>query len=400
MRRTTILLLFCYATATLLKAQTMHSILFTNMQEKGRENDRRAELQKMTNFCTSIAAALDYKHDLRIHSGNEFTSTMMEREISSLNVGEGDIVILYYAGHGCNWDDDNWPHMALLDKQYWESTAYSKLKAACTNAKLTLCIASCCNMDSEGQKKVNRNYAAIDKNKAKELFLGFEGKKSIIASSSIRGQFSYSWSSGATLGSIYTISLRKTIEDALSGASNIPLTWEGIFEGTKKQTLAYTNGKQLPQYKIEENKNRNIAATPATPKKQNNTGYASVENVWVKHNQMHNGIKCMEIHAKIITHHMNTDGGRLVALFESPRGTALKDTNGSYRTTEGQVSVGNDFGSHNEHASFSDITLIIPNSEIHSGNAGNTYCFYVGVYDYKQKKYVKLSDYHTFSLSR
>ena len=398
MRHKILTIIFCLILANFTCGQTMHSILFTNMEEQGRERDRTAELKQMTEFCTSIAEALDFNHNLRLHSGSEFTSTMLEHEISALSVQEGDVVLFYYAGHGCNWDDDDWPHMALLDKQYWETTAFSKLKNMCGKAKLVLCISSCCNMDSEGRRREKQQYSSLDKDKAKKLFLGFEGKKAIIASSSIRGQYTYSWSSGSMLGSIYTISLRKTINEALDGTSNTELTWDAIFEATKNQTLAYTNGKQLPQYKIEVNKPRNITVTPtSTPRVQ--TANASIEDIWIEHNKVHNDVKCMEIHAKLTTHYMNDEGGRLVALFYSPKGTPLRDVNNNYRTGDGQVSVGTDFGSHYEHAKYSDIVMIIPNSEIHAVKGQKDYFIKLGVYDYHQKKYIQFCDYVKFTMT-
>lgn len=397
MRHKILTSILCIILANATNAQTMHSILFTNMEEQGREKDRTAELRQMTEFCTSISDALDFSHDLHCHSGSEFTSTMLEKEIAALNVQEGDVVLFYYAGHGCNWDDDEWPHMALLDKQYWETTAFSKLKNVSEKAKLLLCISSCCNMDSEGRRREKQQYSTLNKEKAKKLFLGFDGKKAIIASSSIRGQYTYSWSSGTMLGSIYTISLRKTIYETLDGTTNTELTWDAIFEATKNQTLAYTNGKQLPQYRIEINKPRNITITStSTPKVQ--TANASIEEIWIEHNKMHNDVKCMEIHAKLTTHYMDNEGGRLVALFETPKGTALRDVNNNYRTVDGQVSVGTDFGSHYEHTKYPDIVMIIPNSEIHAVTGQKDYFIRLGVYDYHHKKYIQFSDYVKFTL--
>ncbi len=392
MKKKHAIILFLILAASVANSQTMHSILFTNMEEQGRKADRTEEMRQMKEFCNAIAESLDYEHNLRCHSGSEFTSAMMENEISSLDVNDNDIVLVYYAGHGCNWDDDDWPHMALLDKQYWQSTAYAKLKAVSKKAKLVLCIASCCNMDSEGRNREKQNYAKFDKNRAKKLFLGFQGQKSIIASSSIRGQYSYSWSSGNMLGSIYTISLRKTITEALSSTSTLGLEWDDIFIATKKQTLAYTNNKQLPQYKIENNLHRAVAVTPIKPNKIEKP-CANVEKMWIVYNQSHNNVKCLEIHAKINTHYMDYEGGRLVALFDSPQGVMLPDKNDNYCTVDGQVSVGSDFGSHQEHATYSDINLIIPYDELHLQHGVKDYYVRLGVYDYRLGEYIHFSDY-------
>ena len=87
----------------------------------------------------------------------------------------------------------------------------------------------------------------------------------------------------------------------------------------------------------------------------------------------------------------------MVALFESPKGTALRDVNNNYCTVDGQVSVGADFGSHYEHANFSDIVLIIPYSEIHLEKT-NKVSFLLGVYNYKTNCYISFSSSYDIAL--
>lgn len=396
-----IFLLVLVLNITITNAQTMHSLLFSNMKEPGRELDRTAEMNNMKNFCSEMASALGYSHDLRTHSDSEFKSTVFEQELTSIDVKEGDIVLFYYAGHGCNWDDDDWPHMCFLDRQYWESTAYTKLKEVSKNAKLTLCIASCCNMDSEGRKRLqDGEFASIDKAKVKQLFTGFSGKKSIKISSSIRGQYTWSWTSGDRPGSIFSISLREIIRNAVSTSSSSTLTWESILEATKDRTMSYTKNKQLPQYIIEDRSSGSV--TPRVPQQAQPTAAskaeAQVHKIWIEHNKVINGTKYMAIHVKFETHNMAEKGGRLVAFFESPKGTGHKDTNGKYCTTDGKVSVGMDFGSHYIHSSYSDKVLLIPNAEIHPMAGKNKYYIKVGVFDYISNKYIAFSEYDSFSM--
>lgn len=401
MKRNISFLLIIFLSLSSTYAQTVHSLLFTNMKEEGREIDRTAEMNNMKAFCIEIANALGYSHDLRAHSSSEFTSKMAEQDFSSLHVQEGDIVIFYYAGHGCNWDDDDWPHMCFLDRQYWQSTAYSELKEVSKKAKLTLCIASCCNMDSEGYKREqNEQFEIMNKNKVCELFTGFSGKRLIKVSSSIRGQYTWSWTSGSNLGSIFSISLREIIRDAVSQTSKKTLTWASILDATKEKTLEYTNNKQLPQYKIESIADCSSTSRVPTQPKQAiaSRAEASIQKVWIDHNKVINGIKYMAIHVKFETHYMAEQGGRLVAFFEMPKGVGVKDTNGKYCTSEGKVSVGLDFGSHYVHSSYSDKVLLIPNFEIHPVSGKNEYFIKIGAFDYQQNKYINYSDYITFTI--
>lgn len=193
--------IMAFAISLTATAQTFHAMIFSDMKESAqRAADRTMEMNNMRSFCQNIATALGYRQDIRCHSDNEFTSTQFIRDVESMAVGPDDIVVFFYNGHGCNWDDDDWPHMCFRDKQYWQTTAYEILQERCGNAKLLLSIACCCNMDSRGRAGYDWGHEyGFDNNKVRALFTGFYGKQKIVTSSSIRGQYSYSWASGNRL---------------------------------------------------------------------------------------------------------------------------------------------------------------------------------------------------------
>ena len=381
--------------------QTMHSIIFIDTTEKGRESDRTVEMNKMTSFCNTIANALNFRHNIRTHSASEFTQAMMEKEISDLRVKDGDIVLLYYAGHGCNWDDDDWPHMALRDRQYWESTAYSKLKGACKNAKLTLCIASCCNLDSEGRRRrESMSKAIIDPQKVRTLFLGFNGKKSIIMSSSVRGEVTYSTKEG----SVFSNQLRKTIMNAVCGEDNISLNWTSILENTKNRTIAATQNYksiQHPQYKIENGSSSSSSGSnfSSSSTRTSHNSSAKVLDTRIEHNVNIGGINSMVIHVDFETHFITEYGGRIIAFFDSPKGVGVKDLNGKYCTTANTVCAGTNFGTHYDHSLFKDIKITIPNDEIHASYGTHTYYVHAYIWCNKTKKYIANGPYISFDIT-
>lgn len=388
-----------------MSAQTFHALIFSNMKESAqRSADRTEEMNNMRLFCQNIALTLGYKQDIRCHSDNEFTSTQFLQDIESMSVGSEDIVMLFYNGHGCNWDDDDWPHMCFKDKQYWQTTAYEKLQEKCGNAKLLLCIACCCNMDSRGRSGYGVEYDYnFDPNKARALFAGFSGKRKVVTSSSIRGQYSYSWTSGSRLGSIYGISLRESINEVLRPSSTINPTWDNVLTLAQRKTLAYTGQKQRPQYKIQD------ATAKLSPRAQKilnemrgETSPTGLVSARVLSTALQKNVNVSDIPSLVISvdfniDNLSSDGGRIVAFLENPKGVGVKDTNGRYCTSDGKVSVGKDFGTRQSSASFEDFQLIIPMDELHIVDSSKTYYIRVGVYDYNSKRYIAWSSYTILS---
>lgn len=384
-------------------AQTFHAMIFSNMKESSqRAADRTEEMNNMRSFCQNLATTLGYRQDIRCHSDNEFTSTQFLQDIESMSIGSEDVVMLFYNGHGCNWDDDEWPHMCFKDKQYWQTTAYEKLQEKCGSAKLLLCIACCCNMDSRGRSGYDQEYDySFDPNKAWALFTGFRGKRKVITSSSIRGQYSYSWTSGSRMGSIYGISLREAINEILRPSSTIVPTWDNVLTLAQRKTLSYTNQKQRPQYKIQDsttklsaraqkilNEMRGISSS-CGPVKARVISTTLTKNVTV------GDIPSLVIGVDFNIDNLSGDGGRIVAFLESPKGVGVKDTNGRYCTSDGKVSVGKDFGTRQTSASFKDFQLVIPMEELHITDSSKEYYIRVGIYDYKSNKYLVFGNYVT-----
>lgn len=229
-----------------INAQTFHSIIMVNKEEPKRQVDRTADYNRMSAFFTQIAQTLGYKNNMLRYSGQAFRASNALQAIESLKVSAGDIVVFYYSGHGANWDNDEWPHMAFLDRQYSETSIYNKLREKFSNAKLILCISDCCNMDSEGLRREKRTYSGFDVALAKKLFTDFEGHRSYEISASIRGQYSYS---NLKEGALFGIAFREAVAEALTGKTQP--NWIYVLERAKTLTLLITEENQMPQYKMD-----------------------------------------------------------------------------------------------------------------------------------------------------
>ena len=228
-----------------ISAQTLHTIMMCNKNDRTLARGNEGEVKEMQYLIPTLAAKLGFKSNFVVHSGIEFTYTILNQEISNLNVSDGDIVIFYYASHGVNWSDSEWPHMAFLDRQYGETTIYNKLREKFGNAKLILCISDCCNMDSEGTRREKRTYSGFDPALTKKLFTDFEGHRSYEISASIRGQYSYS---NRQYGALFGIALREAVSSALTGKTQP--NWVYVLEKAKSLTLELTNQEQMPQFKM------------------------------------------------------------------------------------------------------------------------------------------------------
>ncbi len=230
-----------------LTAQTMHTLIFVNESEPGRQVDRTADSRNMQGFFTDIANCLNYRNDMHTHSGSEFLTSYIDREIDNLRVGSNDIVVFYYSGHGANLRNDKWPTLDLLDKPYWSSRILARLNGKCDKAKLVLFITDCCNSYINGRKPVS-SYNPVDPRNVKKLFAGFKGKKKVIVTAAKPGQESISHKE---YGAYFGICLRQAIKDNVSNDVSNP-TWDKVLSDASKMTNYLTDMRHEPQYSIEQ----------------------------------------------------------------------------------------------------------------------------------------------------
>lgn len=228
--------------SSIITAQTLHALIFVNEKEVGREVDRQQDLNNMYSFWKEIASTLGYTFNYSINSDTKFTSTRANALIANLNVNNNDIVVFYYSGHGHNDETNIWPSLAFKDKSYGEMNIMKAIKKVNSRAKLTLCIADCCNKQARYRSNISNSYASSP-NAIKKLFTGFKGKKSIIMSASKQGQFSWS---DLRYGAYFGISLRQ----AIYNVSYESATWDKVLDNARNLTYKYSENKQTPQFNI------------------------------------------------------------------------------------------------------------------------------------------------------
>jgi hypothetical protein len=134
------------------------------------------------------------------------------------------------------------------------------------------------------------------------------------------------------------------------------------------------------------------------------TPSAQFENIWVVHNVFENPYniysrKGMQIHIKFSVDGMLNKRGDCVVWFYFSDGSALKDNNGSYRATDGQVSTSSKFTSNYENCIFNDFVIFMPYDELHLSRGSHNCMFKIGLFDNNDKQ-IATSEYQSFTFSR
>lgn len=130
-----------------------------------------------------------------------------------------------------------------------------------------------------------------------------------------------------------------------------------------------------------------VRTTTDTPKA---VPKAYIQKVWVDHNQYQDSVKGMLIHVKFNIHNFKDNKGRVVAYFYTKNGDPLKDTNGSYKTTSGNISASRNFQPDYLKAIYNDYRFFMPYKELHMARGKHNLKFCIRIF--KTNPWASLSD--------
>lgn len=100
---------------------------------------------------------------------------------------------------------------------------------------------------------------------------------------------------------------------------------------------------------------------------------ATIKRVWVDHNASNGSKRGMRIHINFDVNGMLNRTGQAAVYFYYSNGNALKDTNGSYRTGNGNVATHVDFTPNYTNCNFGDLQIFMPYDELHVSRSCSCY---------------------------
>ena len=127
-----------------------------------------------------------------------------------------------------------------------------------------------------------------------------------------------------------------------------------------------------------------------------------IKDITIEHDVYEDGAKGMKIHLKFSVQNMKGSLGRCVAYMYYEDGTPLKDTNGSYRTTDGHCSFGKDFTPSYNSSTFNDFVIFVPITELEAGKGKYDMKFQCVIWDKSSddSREIARSDYYYFILTK
>lgn len=381
----------------------LHLILVADTWDKSIGSSCREEEGRVYDYFEQIAKQSGMQFDADLIDDGDFTKANVQAAITRLQPGRNDAVVFYYSGHGFrfNNDTDPYPRVDIRTNDFDNlqsnslslSYIYNSIKAK--NARLNLILGDCCNSYAGlprflvgGSSNMDRSLNTLSGNNCKQLFL--QSKANIIATAATKGQYALC-DNGPGGGGLFTKAFLSALDYQLSTFNTRP-TWNGLLEKARSQTAYSSENARCqnvgscmhnPIYYVDAG-----TETPVSnpPRPTATTPRATIDKIWVEHNETEKGQLGMRIHVKFNIYHYKGIKGYALAYFFDKTGTALRDFNQLYYTSDGKVSASTDFVPGYDNTVYNDLAIFIPYSELHVNK---------GKWDLKLKVEIHRSDLTT-----
>jgi hypothetical protein len=128
---------------------------------------------------------------------------------------------------------------------------------------------------------------------------------------------------------------------------------------------------------------------------------AEFEKVWVDHNYYQNGQKGMLMHFRFSVYNHERYHASLAVYFSYEQGSALRDFDGRYNTTDGHVSTEEDFSPNFTNTLFEDFKVFMPYDQLHMAKGRHDLKFIAQIWDHSthSSRMIGTSDPFSFSYS-
>ena len=317
--------------------------------------------------------------------------------INGLTPRPNDVVFVYFAGHGGQDTDgmDDGTFLSLIGRDVlYRTDIVSSLKSSkAWNCRLKMLITDSCSGNGRGETLTNTS-PTPNYNKTgafKNLFVEHEGFLHIASASpgevALGDSASGGWFTTGLVGTIYSHA------DAAKRFVGWNEVFSGISEHVQKSIQAIASAdrrdlerrgiriQQTPKFYSQPVRARAWSENQDTHENPNIAPNARILQVWVDHDQIENNLKGMQIHVKFDVNNFMGKRGKVNAYFYTHGGDRLKDSNERYRTTSGNVSVGESFTPRFVNSRYNDFKLFMPYSELHRPKAKHDLKFRVQVFN-------------------
>ena len=174
-----------------------------------------------------------------------------------------------------------------------------------------------------------------------------------------------------------------------------------IAQGTESFTISYEENPKRTErtdwFKVKaEGMEVKINLTQAA---QKITG--EIKDITVEHNVFKDGVKGMKILVDFSVQNMKGIDGSCAVYFYYENGNRVKDSNGSYATSDNQAATHKTIKPSYDNSSYTDVEIFMPYNELEVGTGKHSLKFYCKIWEYSTSSAVSVtqSQYYSFTLT-